>query len=84
MKALKLTYLLPLIISLTTAPEGCASLGLLSQSTVILTKVLMRLSNKARANISGFGPMLRHWIRPARALVLYAGCAVERKCGLGL
>jgi hypothetical protein len=77
MRALKLTYLLPLVISLTTAPEGCASLGLLSQSIVIVTKALMRLRDKARANISGFGPMLRHWIRPARALVLYAGCAVD-------
>jgi hypothetical protein len=69
MKALKLTYLLPLVISLTTAPEGCASLGLLSQSTVIVTKALMRLKNKARPSIFGFGPKLRHRIRPARALV---------------
>jgi len=69
MRALKLTYLLPLVISLTTAPEGCASLGLLSQSTVIVTKALMRLRNKARLGISEFGPKLRHRIRPARALV---------------
>jgi hypothetical protein len=67
--ALKLTYLLPLVISLTTAPEGCASLGLLSQSTVIVTKALLRLKNKTGTSISGFGSKLRHRTRPARALV---------------
>jgi hypothetical protein len=69
MRALKLTYLLPLVIALTTAPEGCASLGMLSQSTVIVAKALMRLRNKARSSISGFGPKLRDRTRPARALV---------------
>jgi len=69
MRAFKLTYLLPLVISLTSAPEGCASLGLLSQSTVIVTKALMRLGNKVRPSISGFGPKLRRRTRPARALV---------------
>jgi hypothetical protein len=52
MSALKLTYLLPLVISLTTATDGCASLGLLSQSTVIVTKALLRLRNRARSSIS--------------------------------
>jgi hypothetical protein len=69
MRALKLTYLLPLVISLTTAPEGCVSLGLLSQSTVIVTKALMRLKNKARPGIYGFGAKLCHRTRAARALV---------------
>jgi hypothetical protein len=52
MRALKLTYLLPLVISLTTAPEGCASLGLLSQSIVIVTKASMRLRNRAGSRIA--------------------------------
>jgi hypothetical protein len=54
MRALKLTYILPLVISLTTAPEGCVSLGLLSQSIVIVARVLLRLVTKARSRISGF------------------------------
>jgi hypothetical protein len=69
MRALKLAFLLPLVISLTTSPEGCASLGLLSQLIVIVTKASMRLRHKVRSNISGFGPKLRYWIRPARASV---------------
>ncbi len=69
MKALKLTFLLPLVISLTTAPEGCVSLGLLSQSIVIVTKASMRLRHKLLWRICGFGPKPRYRALSARALV---------------
>lgn len=67
-RALKLAYLLPLLISLTTASDGYASLGLLSHSTVILARSLMRLRKTACSGISGvILKMLR--TRPAREWV---------------
>jgi hypothetical protein len=73
MRTSKLTYLLPLVISLTTALEGYASLGLLSQSTVIATRALMRLRRKVRSNISGFGLKLPRRTHPVREWVGISG-----------
>lgn len=58
MRLPKLVHLLPLVISLTTAPEGCASIGLLTQSTIIFSKAIARLRNKAHASLSGVGASL--------------------------
>jgi DNA-binding IscR family transcriptional regulator len=53
MRRLTIDYVLPLVVSLTTAPDGCLSIVLLTQSTLIASNFLKRLMDKVRSSFMG-------------------------------
>jgi hypothetical protein len=53
MRKPKMIYVWPFVVSLTMAPEGCLSLTLLTQSTIAVTKMLMRLKGNRSGSVLG-------------------------------
>jgi hypothetical protein len=53
MRKPKMICVWPFVLGLTMAPEGCLSLTLLTQSTIVVTKILMRLRGNRGGSVLG-------------------------------